>query len=189
MDALTLFGLASLTAMLIFYALRIAAPGISWPLRAHARCGSGYGFMQGAWPFGVVEAIWSVIAIRRWRIKVMRGPTRRSASRLTAPAGPSGRAEPVIPRYRAASVLILRFLRFRLVALRPRPKARSGHRKRSAGCDDGLCAVLAAAQSFQSLRRLFLSLAPGRRSPVDSAISVYTRSRYGPKERLRRQPG
>jgi hypothetical protein len=28
--------------------------------------GSVYGFLQGAWPFGVVEAIWSVVAVRRW---------------------------------------------------------------------------------------------------------------------------
>ena len=29
--------------------------------------GSVYGFLQGAWPFGVVEAIWAVVALRRWR--------------------------------------------------------------------------------------------------------------------------
>jgi hypothetical protein len=29
--------------------------------------GSVYGFLQGAWPFGLVEALWSVIALRRWR--------------------------------------------------------------------------------------------------------------------------
>ena len=28
--------------------------------------GSVYGFLQGAWPFGVVEAVWSVVALRRW---------------------------------------------------------------------------------------------------------------------------
>ena len=28
--------------------------------------GSVYGFLQGAWPFGVVEGIWSVVALRRW---------------------------------------------------------------------------------------------------------------------------
>jgi hypothetical protein len=74
MDALTLFGLASVTAMLIFYALEDRS---SWYILAFAGAcalGSGYGFMQGAWPFGVVEAIWSVIAIRRWRIRVMKGP-------------------------------------------------------------------------------------------------------------------
>ena len=74
MDALTLFGLASVTAMLIFYALEDRS---SWYILAFAGAcafGSGYGFMQGAWPFGVVEAVWSVIAIRRWRIRVMKGP-------------------------------------------------------------------------------------------------------------------
>jgi len=28
--------------------------------------GSAYGFLQGAWPFGLVEAVWCVIAARRW---------------------------------------------------------------------------------------------------------------------------
>jgi hypothetical protein len=28
--------------------------------------GSAYGFAQGAWPFGVVEAVWSAVAVRRW---------------------------------------------------------------------------------------------------------------------------
>jgi hypothetical protein len=28
--------------------------------------GSVYGFLQGAWPFGLVEAVWSVVALRRW---------------------------------------------------------------------------------------------------------------------------
>ena len=28
--------------------------------------GSVYGFLQGAWPFGVVEAIWALVAVRRW---------------------------------------------------------------------------------------------------------------------------
>jgi hypothetical protein len=28
--------------------------------------GSAYGFLHGAWPFGLVEAIWSAVALRRW---------------------------------------------------------------------------------------------------------------------------
>jgi hypothetical protein len=28
--------------------------------------GSIYGFLQGAWPFGVVEVVWAAIAVRRW---------------------------------------------------------------------------------------------------------------------------
>jgi hypothetical protein len=28
---------------------------------------SAYGFLQGAWPFGVVEAVWAAVALARWR--------------------------------------------------------------------------------------------------------------------------
>ena len=72
MDALTLFGLASVLAMLIFYAPEDRS---SWYILAFAGAcalGSSYGFMQRAWPFGVVEVIWSVIAIRRWRLRAMK---------------------------------------------------------------------------------------------------------------------
>jgi len=33
--------------------------------------GYAYGFLQGAWPFGLVEAIWAGIAVRRWWLKRM----------------------------------------------------------------------------------------------------------------------
>ena len=66
MDALTMFGLFSVTAMLVCYALEDRS---CFVLGFAAACalGSIYGFLQGAWPFGIVEAIWSVIALRRWR--------------------------------------------------------------------------------------------------------------------------
>jgi hypothetical protein len=66
MDGLTLFGLLAVTAMLVTYALEDRS---SWYVLAFAGAcalGSAYGFLQGAWPFGVVEAIWSVVALRRW---------------------------------------------------------------------------------------------------------------------------
>jgi hypothetical protein len=66
MDALTLFGLVAVTAVLIFYTLEDRSP---WYVLACA-LGSLYGFLQGAWPFGVVEAVWSAIAVRRWRMRV-----------------------------------------------------------------------------------------------------------------------
>ena len=68
MDALTLFGLAAVTAMLVCYAFE--SRGRVWVLGFAASCalGSAYGFLQGAWPFGVVEAIWSVVALRRWMV-------------------------------------------------------------------------------------------------------------------------
>jgi hypothetical protein len=66
MDGLTLFGLFAVTAMLVSYALEAKSP---WYILAFAvACGLGsiYGFLQGAWPFGVVEAIWALVALRRW---------------------------------------------------------------------------------------------------------------------------
>lgn len=67
LDALTLFGLFAVTAMLVCYAMEDRSPG--WILGFSVACalGSIYGFMQGAWPFGVVEAMWAVVALRRWR--------------------------------------------------------------------------------------------------------------------------
>jgi hypothetical protein len=66
MDALTWFGLAAVSAMLITYANEHCGP--AWVLGFAAAClaGSAYGFLQGAWPFGLVEAIWSLVALRRW---------------------------------------------------------------------------------------------------------------------------
>ena len=67
MDALTWFGLAAVSAMLVTYALE--SHGRGWIPAFAAACllGSAYGFLQGAWPFGVVEAVWSLVAFRRWR--------------------------------------------------------------------------------------------------------------------------
>jgi hypothetical protein len=65
-DPLTLFGLIAVTAMLVTYALESRN---SWFILAFAvACvlGSAYGFLQGAWPFGLIEAIWSMVAFRRW---------------------------------------------------------------------------------------------------------------------------
>ena len=66
MDRLTLFGLFSVTAMLVFYALEPRSPRFTLGFAAACALGSLYGFLQGAWPFGVVEAVWSVVALRRW---------------------------------------------------------------------------------------------------------------------------
>jgi len=65
-DWLTAFGLFAVTAMLICYALEDR--GLIFILAFAGACalGSIYGFMQGAWPFGAVEAVWAVIAVRRW---------------------------------------------------------------------------------------------------------------------------
>jgi hypothetical protein len=57
MDALTLFGLFAVTAMLVLYALEERGPHYILGFALACGLGSAYGFLQGAWPFGVVEAI------------------------------------------------------------------------------------------------------------------------------------
>jgi hypothetical protein len=66
MDALTIFGLFSVTAMLVCYALEERSAHFVLAFAGACALGSAYGFLQGAWPFGLVEAIWSVVALRRW---------------------------------------------------------------------------------------------------------------------------
>jgi len=67
MDGLTLYGLFAVTAMLVCYTLEDRSPWFILAFAAACALGSAYGFLQGAWPFGLVEAIWSVVAVRRWR--------------------------------------------------------------------------------------------------------------------------
>ncbi len=66
MDRLTLFGLFAVTAMLVCYALEDRSPSFVLLFAGACVMGSAYGFLQGAWPFGLVEAIWSLVAARRW---------------------------------------------------------------------------------------------------------------------------
>ena len=70
MDGLTAFGLFAVTAMLVCYALEKRSRSFILGFAGACALGSAYGFLQGAWPFGVVEAIWSVVALRRWRAAV-----------------------------------------------------------------------------------------------------------------------
>lgn len=69
MNALTIFGLFAVTAMLVFYALEERQPLYILGFAGGCVLASVYGFLQGAWPFGVVEAIWALVAVRRWRLK------------------------------------------------------------------------------------------------------------------------
>jgi hypothetical protein len=52
--------------MLLFYALEARSAWFVVAFAAACVASSAYGFLQGAWPFGVVELIWSVVALRRW---------------------------------------------------------------------------------------------------------------------------
>jgi hypothetical protein len=68
MNPLNLFGLFAVAAMLLFYALESRSPWFILAFAGSCVLGSVYGFLQGAWPFGLVEAVWSIVAIRRWWI-------------------------------------------------------------------------------------------------------------------------
>jgi len=66
MNGLTLFGLFAVTAMVVCYAFERRSSWFILGFAASCVLGSVYGFLQGAWPFGLVEAVWSAIAARRW---------------------------------------------------------------------------------------------------------------------------
>jgi hypothetical protein len=66
MDVLTLFGLFAVSLMLVTYALEARSHWFVLGFAGACVLGSAYGFLQGAWPFGVVEAIWATVALRRW---------------------------------------------------------------------------------------------------------------------------
>ncbi len=72
MDALTAFGLFAVTAMLVTYALEDWSPWSILGFAVACALGSAYGFLQGAWPFGLVEAVWTLVALRRWWRRISR---------------------------------------------------------------------------------------------------------------------
>ena len=65
--AVTIYGVGALTFMMTMYALESRGRGFVLAFAAGCALSSIYGFLSGAWPFGVVELIWSGIALRRYR--------------------------------------------------------------------------------------------------------------------------
>jgi hypothetical protein len=65
-DLLTAFGAVAVASMLVFYALEDRWARFILAFVGACLASSAYGFLQGAWPFGVVELIWSGVALRRW---------------------------------------------------------------------------------------------------------------------------
>ena len=66
MDALTAFGLFAVIGCLICYVLEARSPWWIVGFALFCALGSVYGFAQGAWPFGLIEAVWTFVAIHRW---------------------------------------------------------------------------------------------------------------------------
>jgi hypothetical protein len=63
---LTIFGAVAVSAMLVTYALESRSRWFVLAFAGACLASSAYGFLQGAWPFGVVELIWSGVAVERW---------------------------------------------------------------------------------------------------------------------------
>jgi hypothetical protein len=68
MDRLTAFGLFAVTAMLLTYVLEKHSPWFILAFAGACVLGSASGFLQGAWPFGIIEAVWAWVAFRRYRL-------------------------------------------------------------------------------------------------------------------------
>ena len=67
MNPVTAFGLIAVALMLLFYSLERRSHWYTLAFAGACALGSSaYGFLQGAWPFGLVEAVWSIVAARRW---------------------------------------------------------------------------------------------------------------------------
>lgn len=66
MTGLNMFGLFAVRVMVVCYALEQRHSAFVLAFAASCVLASVYGFLQGAWPFGIVEGVWSVIAVRRW---------------------------------------------------------------------------------------------------------------------------
>lgn len=92
MSALTIFGLVAVTAMLVFYALEERNPRYILGFALACALGSSYGFLQGAWPFGIVEAVWALVAVHRWRQK--RRAKRRAEPHPSAMLRQSAKGDP-----------------------------------------------------------------------------------------------
>ena len=66
MHTITLFGVCALSFMMLMYTLERRHPNFIAAFALGCLLSSAYGFLSGAWPFGVVEAIWALVAGRRF---------------------------------------------------------------------------------------------------------------------------
>ncbi len=64
---MTIYGACAVTFMMIMYALEKRGRIFILGFACGCVLSSGYGFASGVWPFGLVELIWSGVALARWR--------------------------------------------------------------------------------------------------------------------------
>lgn len=65
----TVYGVVALTFMMTMYALEARGRWFVLGFTVGCALSSSYGFVSGAWPFGVVEGIWTMIALRRFSVR------------------------------------------------------------------------------------------------------------------------
>jgi hypothetical protein len=66
--AVTIYGLCAVTFMMTMYALERRGRLFVVAFAAGCLLSSVYGFLAGAWPFGLAEIVWAYIAWRRFRL-------------------------------------------------------------------------------------------------------------------------
>jgi hypothetical protein len=69
MDGLTAFGLVAVSLMLLTYSLEDYSAWFILAFAGGCVLSSTYGFLAGTWPFGLVEAVWAGVAVRRWWVR------------------------------------------------------------------------------------------------------------------------
>jgi hypothetical protein len=72
-DPLTLYGLVAVGLMLVFYAFEDVSHWCILGFSIACALAAVYGFLQGAWPFAGLEAIWTFIALKRWQKRRLAG--------------------------------------------------------------------------------------------------------------------
>jgi hypothetical protein len=85
---LTIYGVTALTFMMAMYALERRHRGFVLAFAIGCMLASSYGFLSGAWPFGAVEAIWSLVALRRYLVATRE--SRQAAGSGNAAGGDNG---------------------------------------------------------------------------------------------------
>jgi hypothetical protein len=63
---LTAFGVVALTFMMLMYTLEQRSRGFILAFALGCVLSSVYGFLSGAWPFGVIEGVWTILAVRKF---------------------------------------------------------------------------------------------------------------------------
>jgi hypothetical protein len=83
---LTIVGAGAVAVMLVCYALEARSSWFVFAFGLACFGASAYGWLAGAWPFGVIEGLWGVLALRRWQRARITEEYRQRDTRLTAPS-------------------------------------------------------------------------------------------------------